>query len=193
MSRLKTPKGRGFTEIGPGDFQRRVIGKLGPCVDVIRDIYTKIGARTYATKMVKTRWSEGVRGDGVEEVIEEKVILPTPKITSLVNLDALVTGVGVNEMGGVKLSQISMCFTEDELAGRQSDGSALPTDQNFFYEIDFFSNLASFYGGRCSVIGAVEVPMDSEPKESRRRSHTSRRTEGVTDGSYGPHPRKGSW
>lgn len=140
MSKLRAAKPGGFTTIREGDFKRRFVGELGPCVDRIRDIYTKLGTRTYTVKMVKTRWSAGQRGDGVEEMVEETIILPTPKITSFVDLDALITGVGVTEMGGVRLSQVSMSFTEDELAGRSLDGSPLPIDQNFYYEIEFFSN-----------------------------------------------------
>ncbi len=182
MSRLKTPKGRGFTKIGPDDFLNRTVGKLGPCIDVVRDIYTRIGARAYTTKLVKTRWSDGNRGDGVEEVIEEKVILPTPKITSLVDLDALVTGVGVNELGGIKLSQISMCFTEDELAGRQSDGAALPTDQNFYYEIEFFSNGARILR-RFTVDGVPSLePLKFQWTVKLKRADEDRTRRGVPRG-----------
>jgi hypothetical protein len=114
-----------------------LIASLTPCVDAIRDINTQIGARPYQVMLVWTRWSGGDRGVGVEEAIREELILPTPKLADMASLSRDLSSVGVDEVGSVRISEISARYTEDYLVGRCDDGSAIAEDQNFYWEIRF--------------------------------------------------------
>lgn len=108
---------------------------LVPCVDQIRDLNTCFGLRSYSVSLVATRWSGGRRGVGVEEVIRDEAILPTPLVSGVGELERQLSGLGTEEFGGVTISEISARYTEDQLLGRQADGSAPPPDETFWWEI----------------------------------------------------------
>lgn len=127
--------GRDFTVLKGPQIDHTVIASLTPCVDQIRDIYTQFGARPYTVSLIWTRWSGGQRGIGVEEVAELEQILPTPKIGPLTAIDTNVSPVGTEELGNIRLSEISPRYTEDRLNGISSDGTQTPEDQNFYYEV----------------------------------------------------------
>jgi len=123
-----------FTVIDGGSIANTLIGSLTGCVDQIRDIKTCLGARAYTVSMIWTRWSGGERGIGVEDVIREEMILPTPKVSSLTALAVEQLSVGVEEIGVIRITEISPRYTEDELSG-YIDGRAVPDDENFYYEV----------------------------------------------------------
>lgn len=104
-------------------------------VDSIRDLYTCFGARAYKIVRVRTRWSGGRRGEGVEEVIEEVELLPTPLIDDLTTLINVASRVGGNEEGIIEVTEVSPRYSEDFLTGKLSDGQETPTDEQFYYEI----------------------------------------------------------
>jgi hypothetical protein len=110
---------------------------LRPVVDMIRDLYTTFGLRPYKVSLVRTSWSGGRRGLGVELVVSSRVILPTPLISDMTSLAEIVTPVGLDEFGSVLLSQVSGTFTEDQLRGHIFDGDPVPFDQQFYYEVEF--------------------------------------------------------
>jgi len=112
-----------------------MLRNLIPCIDKARDIHACLGTRSYVVSLVKTRWSGGQRGRGVEEVIEEVPILPTPAVSGIGELDLQNAAPGREEFGAVSVSEISARFTEDQLLGRAPDGSRVPADQNFYWEI----------------------------------------------------------
>lgn len=114
-----------------------LVSSLIPCVDSIRDLYTQFGARPYQVMLVWTRWSGGERGVGVEEVVREELLLPTPKLGDMAALSRDLSPVGVDEVGSVRIAEISARFTEDYLVGRCDDGGAIPEDQNFYWEVRF--------------------------------------------------------
>jgi len=126
-----------FTVLDPSNIQKTLVASLTGCVDSIRDIYTCLGARTYTVSMIRTRWSGGSRGVGVEEVLEETMILPTPKISTLTALSTEQLSIGEEEIGAMQLSEVSARFTEDDLTGISMDGTPIPNDQNFYYEVQF--------------------------------------------------------
>lgn len=129
----------GFTVLSRGEFPSTFVGHCIPIADRLRDILTKVGLRPYIVRLVWTQWtgSVGLRGRGVEENLREQMLLPTPKIAPLSELDASSQVVGDTEIGDLMLTQISGRYSEDFLSGRGSDGAAIPKDQNFFYEIEF--------------------------------------------------------
>ena len=111
--------------------------KLIGVVDKIRDIDTRLGFRPYVVRLVYTRWSGGVRDVGEESVISEERLLPTPLMLDLQGVASVVTVSGSDEQGGVMLTEVSGCYTEEQLRGLGDQGQALPADQSFYYEIEF--------------------------------------------------------
>lgn len=109
-------------------------GSLVGLVDSVRDLYACLGARAYSVHLVRTRWSGGERGVGVEEVISEMQILPVPRVTGLDGIDRSAQPVGMVEQGTIRIDQISARYTEDQLTGIEK-GRALPLDQQFYWEI----------------------------------------------------------
>ena len=114
-----------------------VAGCLGPVVDRIRDLYACLGVRRYVVRLVKTRWTGGERGDGVEEVVSETVLVPIPRVSDVSNMSATNTAVGEVEMGQLTVSEISTRYTEDELMGRGPAGEPIADDENFYWEVEF--------------------------------------------------------
>lgn len=108
-----------------------------PLVDQLRDLLSKFGLRPYKVRIVRAKWSGGERGVGTLSEISELVLLPTPRIHDLISLTEIVQPVGLDEIGAVMLDEISGRFTEDELMGRDSDGSQIPLDEEMFYEVEF--------------------------------------------------------
>jgi hypothetical protein len=108
---------------------------LVPCVDQIRDLYTCLGTRSYKVSLVRTRWSGGERGAGVEVVTDVRLLLPTPRIADLTALEQDLRAAGTVEDGTLKVDQISARFTEDMLLGLGDGGATIPADENFYWEI----------------------------------------------------------
>jgi hypothetical protein len=119
------------------DFRHTLIASLQPCVDNIRDIATQFGARPYQVALVWTRWSSGQRGEGVEEVIREELLLPTPRVVDLTSLGRDLQPVGLDEVGSLRVTEISARYTEDYLVGVCDNGQAEEPDQSFYWEVRF--------------------------------------------------------
>lgn len=107
-----------------------------PLADQLRDLLTKFGLRPYKVKIVRVHWSGGERGEGTLTVVSEASILPTPRMQDLNSLTEIVHAVGLEEVGMVRVDEISGRFTEDDLMGRDADG-VIPSDDEVFYEIEF--------------------------------------------------------
>lgn len=126
----------GFTILAPGQFRQTLAGKLIPCVDKIRDLYTALGVRNYIIRLVWTTWSGGERGMGIEQLVKEELLLPTPLIGDISSLEERAQAVGADEFGTIIVSEVSGRYTEDYLCGRNG-AEPIPDDQNFYYEIEF--------------------------------------------------------
>lgn len=126
-----------FTVLSGEDLKCTLARKLIPVVDRIRDLNTQFGLRPYIVRIIRTRWSGGQRGDGVENVVYEAPILPTPLISDLSGLTEIVQPVGLDEVGAIVVSEVSGSYTEDYLLGRGSAGESIPADEQFYYEIEF--------------------------------------------------------
>jgi len=124
-----------FTDLSVTDLHHTLAHELIPVVDEIRDINAQLGIRPYEVSMIKTRWSGGERGVGVEEVVECRKIMPYPKVSTLNALDTVVQAVGEQEMGQIRVTEISARYSENELLGKQADGSDVPADQDFYWEV----------------------------------------------------------
>ena len=106
--------------------------------DGLRDLYTQFGLRPYRVALVRTRWSGGRRGIGVEIVISSTNLLPTPKMTDMAALTEINSAIGLDETGEVVLTEVSGAFTEDQLRGHPfGNGEPVFPDEQFYYEIEF--------------------------------------------------------
>jgi len=129
--------GGSFTVLSGAQYQRSLVFSLTPCVDSLRDLYTCLGARAYQVSLIWTRWSGGERGVGVEELVRRELVLPTPKVAELSSLRRDLQSIGVDEVGSLRVSEISPRYNEDKLIGLSDDGDPIPEDQNFYWEIEF--------------------------------------------------------
>lgn len=136
------PKGtRGpFTVLDATSFANTLTQKLVPCVDKLRDLNTKLGARPYQVALVHTRWTGGSRGEGAEEVLKRELILPTPDVPNIDAIARELQSVGQNEGGTVRVLEISPAYSEECLTGLGSLGEPVPDDQNFYWEITLLRN-----------------------------------------------------
>lgn len=128
---------RNFTDPNkPGyALSRTLAGTLAPIADQLRDLYTCLGTRGYSVLLVRTRWSGGTRGEGIEEVIDEQTLLPVPRVKSVQSMERDAQPVGVLESGELRVDQISTRYTEDQLLGRLEGGDRTPRDQSFYWEV----------------------------------------------------------
>lgn len=116
-----------------GSLSRQLIGPA----DAIRDLATKFGMRPYVVRMIKTRWSGGARSLGDEFVIGDEALLPTPLVLDMMTLTPIVSPIGTDEQHGILLTEVSGCYTEEQLSGADVDGTPVPADQSFYYEVEF--------------------------------------------------------
>lgn len=127
-----------FTRLSPLSFQRTLARRFIPLADSLRDLLTFFGLRAYQVRLVRTQWTGRRRGAGEEQVIEETLLEPTPKIGDLTSLTEVLQPGGIDEIGTLEVSQISGRYTEDQLRGLGPGGEDIPPDQQFYWEIEFF-------------------------------------------------------
>jgi len=128
----------GFTVAGARLLNESLTRRLVPVVDRIRDLHTRFGGRPYRVVVVRTRSAGAHRGRGPEVLISELEILPTPLVVDLSSLSEVLTPVGINEQGLIRVEQISGRYTEDLLLGTDPQGDAPPPNEATYWEIEFF-------------------------------------------------------
>lgn len=126
-----------FSQLNGMDLSKTLGRKLIDTVDRLRDIPVRFGLRPYEVSIIRTRWTGGERGVGYEAVISETPILPTPLITSLDGVQRIVNIVGLDEIGTVKLEQVSGRFAEGFLSGTDDNGNPQDPDTQFYFEVKF--------------------------------------------------------
>jgi hypothetical protein len=134
---MPLPTAPPFTDPSGLDLDRTLARRFIPLADRLRNFLTKFGLRPYVIRIVRIAWSQGIRGQGVPNVVKALDILPTPKMTDLNALTEIVTPGGVDEVGTIVVSQVSGQFTEEDLRGFEKDGSTVPDDQEVYWEIEF--------------------------------------------------------
>jgi hypothetical protein len=110
--------------------------KLIPVADKLRELKTKLGARPYRVRIVRTTWLGGKRGVGPEVVTHELELVPTPLVVDLNALQETVTEVGVVEMGQATVSEISGRYSEDHLLGVDAHGNEPGSADSLYYELE---------------------------------------------------------
>jgi len=126
-----------FTKLTSECFDKSLARTLVGTVDQLRDLYTSFGLRPYLVRIIRTKWSGGRRGAGQESVFREMLLEPTPRVMDMDGLNEIVQAVGLDEVGGIRVDQISGRYSEDELRGAIPDNDPIDKDENVFYEIEF--------------------------------------------------------
>src|SRR5689334_10543435 len=103
--------------LAPGQFEHTLAARLGPVADKIRQIATNMGARPYRVYLVWTISGGAERGEGVERLVHEEELLPTPLVLDLTSIALQPYSAGKLPVGSVKVSQISTSYGEDVLSG----------------------------------------------------------------------------
>lgn len=131
--------------------------RFGGRADRLRQFATKFGIRPRRVFLVWERWSGVEAGEGVARVIGELELLPTPKVESAQSVNFTQGPGGMMPEGTLRLTGISVLYTEDQLRGLAipnakfiaqnnppNPGSALalpahkvhlPEGYSFFYEL----------------------------------------------------------
>jgi hypothetical protein len=112
-----------------------LIANLSKVADNIRGIAGNMGLRPYEVRIITLRWTGGYRGEGVPEVVDELLLDPVPLVETINNIDQRLEAFGLDDMGEIQISEISLRYNEDLLLGRDSQGRDPAEDTEVFYEI----------------------------------------------------------
>lgn len=123
-------------------------GTLGPlaealiCVeDAGRNVEAMLGLRPYAVRVVRTAWSGAARGQGVETVVEERELLPVPRVGDLSGLSKVINAAQVEDIGTLLISEISGVYTERQLQCLPENGGGLAANESAYFEIQFLGGV----------------------------------------------------
>jgi hypothetical protein len=112
-----------------------LIANLSKVADNIRGIAGNMGLRPYEVRIITARWTGGYRGEGVPEVVDILLLEPTPLIESISNIDQRLEAFGLDDVGSIQISEISLRYNEDILLGRDAQGNDPAEDTEVFYEV----------------------------------------------------------
>jgi len=123
----------------PSEAKRSIANRLGPRVDRLRQLSTKLGLRSRRVFLVWTRFTGEDRGEGDEHVLARVEILPTPKVSDATDIKRMPFAAGILPVGSLRVSLISLQFTFDQLTGKSVPGEsarkAPGPSTDFFYEV----------------------------------------------------------
>lgn len=128
----------GFNLASPQLLQNSLARKLIPVADSLRQLKTDLGARPYRVRVVRTHWTGGQRGKGVEVESHVLELVPTPLVVDLNALQEMLSEVGTVEVGQVTISEISGRYTEDHLLGVDASGNAVSPSDSLYYELEIY-------------------------------------------------------
>ena len=117
------------------EYKDTLLGEfMDGCIDDIRQLAADVGARPYRVFLVRTRWSGRERGSGVESVISEDEVIPTPKV-EMGGLQRQMLDIGMDEQGTATVTEISPRYLENQLTGQLPNGEEIPGNETFYWEI----------------------------------------------------------
>lgn len=120
----------------PQEAKGTLAARLGSRVDRLRQIATNLGIRPYNVFLTWVVYSGQERGEGVASIFKRIQILPNPKITNLDTLTYVPQALGSLALGSLRVEKISpVAFTEDLLSGILSGSEEIPSNMEFFYEL----------------------------------------------------------
>lgn len=107
-----------------------LVDELVPMVDELKgDLYRDMGVRQYRTYLVRRRWSGARRSEGTVTVLSRTELTPAPRV-DFGGLRTQLEPHGFLEDGSVRLTEVSLTYTEAELTGRP-----LADNEEFFYKL----------------------------------------------------------
>jgi hypothetical protein len=135
--------------IGPEQAKRSFLQRFAPALDRVRQVATNLGLRSHRVFLVWTLWDGQQRGEGDESEVARMELLPTPKVEGFDALQLQSFSAGVLPVGTIRVSLVSVRYTEDQLRGRIIPPDVpysapcvpsvfmdpLPANLSFFYEV----------------------------------------------------------
>lgn len=117
--------GPGPRPLRPRQAVRSLANRLARPVDRVRQIATRLGARSRRVFLVWVSWGGGERGAGTPTEVDRVEILPTPRVTGLDGVAFNPFSAGVLPVGTIRVDQVSANFTESTLRGLYSPKAGL--------------------------------------------------------------------
>lgn len=119
------------------ELSRTLTQRLIPVADRIRAVGVRLGTRTYEVRIVRTAWTGEYRGEGMEYVVEEYPLTPTPLVDGLDGIQQSTQDVGQIEQGTVRVSEISGRYSADFLRGWGVNSQPPAQNEQVYYEIRY--------------------------------------------------------
>lgn len=155
------------------------MGRLSSIVDRARDVATRVGQRPWRVSHVHVRWTGTRRGDGVEEVVTEREILPRPQIADLGGVTRTLSDAQVEENGTVLITGISAAYSEDQILCRPGTGKPLPPNEAIYYKAQLLDGVrrrlvpiggaAPGFSPSAGWTVTVTVAAGARPRDGRNR------------------------
>ena len=120
------------------DLGETLVGDLVEVADELRGLYAQFGAADWRVFVVKVGWGGAQRGEGVQTVLSEVELLPTPIVTE--NRRKKVVGGGAVDDGDLNVRGVSLTYTEDLLTGKGAGGVPIARNVDYFYELRTFDD-----------------------------------------------------
>ena len=114
----------------------RLVDDLVETIDELRgDLHPDFGVRQFRVFAVTRTWAGSLVGEGdyTDQVAE---ILPQPKLEQWDGYKWVLLSTGINEDGQVRMSEISLTYTQAELTGGIDQDER--NQQFFFYLVDAY-------------------------------------------------------
>lgn len=166
-------------------------GRVG-VVDRVRQVATNLGARPLRVFLVWTTWSGARRGEGMESLLQELEILPTPVVSDPTAIARTPFAAGTLPVGTVSVTEVSIGqYAEDELRGWKLPGGE-PLDElrgDFFWEVREDGRTAGRTPERRRFRLLGDVYLDAENVQWKvllERASPDRRRDGSLAGSTPP-------
>jgi len=111
-----------------------LIDEMVSLVDDLRDdLHTDFGLRQFNVYLVTRSWDGGYIGEG-SYTDSETLIEPDPKVQPYMT-ELNLEPCGIDEAGFLKLTEVSLTYTESELTGAFGSDASITSAQEFFYKI----------------------------------------------------------
>jgi hypothetical protein len=114
----------------PSGASRSLANRLARPVDRIRQVATRLGARSRRVFLVWLRWGGDERGDGTPYEVDRVELLPTPRVVGLDAVAFAQGGAGYLATGSIRVEQVSAAYTESFLTGLYSPAAGVFVEVN---------------------------------------------------------------